>query len=150
MMSLAESGRPVEILLVEDSPTDILFTQEAFEFADLPSHLHITENGVEALEFLQRHGRYANAPRPDLILLDWNLPLKPGHEVLRAIKDDVALRRIPVLILTTSQASVDIYQAYELHANCYITKPVDFGKFTDMVKVIEDFWFTKVRLPVED
>lgn len=150
MMSLAESGRPVEILLVEDSPTDILFTQEAFEVAALPNHLHIAENGVEALEFLQKHGRHANAPRPDLILLDWNLPLKPGREVLSEIKADAALRRIPVLILSTSQAHDDIMTAYELHANCFITKPVDFGKFADVVKVIEDFWFTKVRLPVEE
>lgn len=147
---LAELSRPVEILLVEDSPTDVLFTQEAFEQATLPSHLHVAPTGLDAISFLHRDGQYADAPRPDLILLDWNLPLKHGREVLSEIKAEESLKRIPVLILTTSRADEDVIRAYNLHANCYIPKPVDFGQFSKVVQAIEEFWFKAAVFADED
>jgi len=143
-----KQARPVEILLVEDSPTDILMTREALARAKLMNNLHIVGDGVEALEFLRRRGRYAAVPRPDLVLLDLNLPRKDGREVLAEIKNDDDLKRIPVVILTTSRAEDDVLKAYGLHANCYVTKPVDFTSFGRIVHNIEEFWFSVVTLPL--
>ena len=139
--------RPIEILMVEDSPTDVLITQEALEQAKVRNYLHVVEDGVEALAFLRKEGQYAGAPRPDLILLDLNLPRKDGREVLAEIKADEHLKTIPVVILTTSKAEEDVLRAYGLHANCYITKPVDLTRFIEVVQAIENFWFTVVTLP---
>ena len=139
--------RPVEILLVEDSPTDVLLAQEALEHAKVLNNLHYVPDGVEALNYLRRQPPYADAVVPDLILLDLNLPRKDGREVLAEIKNDEELKRIPVVVLTTSKAEEDIHRAYGLHANCYITKPVDFDQFANVVKAIESFWFTIVTLP---
>ncbi|HYE38068.1 response regulator [Methylocaldum sp.] len=139
--------KPVNILLVEDSPTDVLLTQEALESAKLLTELFIVEDGVEAIAFLRREGKYADAPRPDLILLDLNLPKKDGREVLAEIKSDANLKMIPVVVMTVSRAEEDILRAYGLHANCYITKPVHFESFVKVVQAIESFWFTVVSLP---
>jgi len=140
--------KPIDILLVEDSPTDILITQEAFEQAKLLVQLHVVEDGVAALAFLRQQEPYAAAPRPDLILLDLNLPKKSGREVLAELKSDEDLKLIPVVILTTSQAEEDVLKSYNLHANCYIAKPVDFAKFVEVVHSIEHFWFNVVTLPL--
>jgi len=140
-------SRPIEILLVEDSPSDTDLTVEALATAKICNRLSVVEDGVQAMEFLRRQGRYAGAPRPDLILLDLNLPRKDGREVLAEIKTDERLRTIPVVMLTTSQAEQDILRAYSLHANCYITKPVDFRQFLEVVKAIENFWLAVVKLP---
>jgi CheY-like chemotaxis protein len=139
--------RPVEILLVEDSPSDTELTVEALKEAKVGNHLSIVEDGVEALAFLHRQGKYSAAPRPDLIMLDLNLPRKDGREVLREIKADHSLQTIPVVVLTTSRAEQDILQAYHHHANCYITKPVDFDQFLNVVRSIESFWLMLVTLP---
>lgn len=141
--------KPVEILLVEDSPSDADLAVETLGESKVLNNLHVVEDGVEALAFLRREGAHANAPRPDVILLDLNLPKKSGLEVLTEIKSDPQLMRIPVVILTTSAAEEDILKSYSLHANCYITKPVDFEQFTKVVKLIEDFWLAVVKLPVE-
>lgn len=141
------SGRPVEILLIEDNPGDVRLTIEAFKDAKVRNNLTIASDGVEALEILKKVGRYANAPKPDLILLDLNLPLKDGREVLADIKADEALKRIPVVVLTTSHADEDILKSYNLNANCYITKPVDLDQFLKVVKSIESFWLEVVILP---
>ena len=141
------NGHPVEILLVEDSPSDTELTIEALKEAKVRNHLSIVEDGVAALEFLRRQGQHARALRPDLILLDLNLPRKDGREVLAEIKSDNDLKTIPVVVLTTSRAEQDVLQAYKYHANCYITKPVDFNRFMEVVKSIEDFWLTVVKLP---
>ena len=143
-----QSG-PIELLLVEDSEPDVRLTIEALREAKVKNRLWVVEDGVEALEFLRRQGRYADAPRPDLILLDLNLPRKDGRQVLKEIKADDSLKRIPVVVLTTSKSEEDVLRAYDLHANCYITKPVDFNRFMEVVKSIEDFWLTVVRLPDE-
>lgn len=140
--------KPIDILLVEDSPTDILITQEAFEQARLINQLHVVEDGVAALAFLRRQKPYIHAPRPDLILLDLNLPKKSGREVLAELKNDPDLKFIPVVVLTTSQAEEDVLRSYDLHANCYIVKPVDFTKFVGVVQSIEHFWFNVVTLPL--
>ncbi len=137
----------IELLLVEDSEPDVRLTKEALKEAKVWNNLWVVEDGVEAMEFLRREGSYADAPRPDLILLDLNLPRKDGRQVLQEIKADPSLRRIPVVILTTSRDEADVLRAYDLHANCYITKPVDFNRFMEVVKSIEDFWLTVVRLP---
>ncbi|MBI2953369.1 MAG: response regulator [Chloroflexi bacterium] len=142
-------GRAVEILLVEDNAGDVRLTIEALKEGKVYNNLHVTGDGVEALAFLHREGKYANAPRPDIILLDLNLPKKDGREVLRELKQDPALMCIPVVVLTTSKAEEDILRTYELHANCYITKPVDLDQFMAVVKSIEDFWLTIVKLPTE-
>jgi len=142
-----EGCRPIEILMVEDNPGDVRLTVEALKEGKVRNNLHTVEDGVEALEFLRRKGRYAEAVRPDLILLDLNLPKKNGREVLAEIKEDPDLKRIPVVILTVSQAEQDIVKSYNLHANCYITKPVDLDQFLEMVKSIENFWLTVVMLP---
>jgi len=141
--------REVEILLVEDNPADARLTMEAFKSSTLPHSLSHAQDGVEALEFLRRQGRFSQAKRPDLILLDLNLPRKDGRELLSDIKTDQQLRRIPVVVLTTSQAQEDIQRAYALYANCYICKPVQLDDFTRIVKSIEDFWLSTVMLPPE-
>ena len=146
-MDAEDTPRPANILLVEDSPTDALLAQEALRSAKVWSNVHLVEDGEEALAFLRREGPYAHAPRPDLILLDLNLPKKGGREVLEEIKTDPDLRDIPVVVLTTSQDAGDVSKAYNLHANCYITKPVDFLQFTEVVQAIAYFWFAVVTLP---
>ena len=146
-MSNAASGRPVEILLVEDNPGDVDLTRETLLDSKLLNHMSVVNNGVEAMAYLRREGKYAAATRPDLILLDLHLPRKAGREVLAEIKVDERLRRIPVVVLTTSSAEQDILQTYDLHANCYITKPVNLDQFSAVVKAIEEFWFTIVKLP---
>ena len=143
------SVNPIEILLVEDNPADVRLTQEALKEGKVRNNLHIARDGIEAMEFLRRNGKYANAVRPDLILLDLNLPRKDGREVLSDIKRDPELKSIPVVVLTTSSAETDIFKSYTLHANCYITKPVDLDQFVQVVKSIDDFWLTVVRLPSE-
>ena len=140
-------GRPVEILLVEDNPGDVRLTQEALKEGKVINNMHLAKDGVEAVSFLRREGEYADAVRPDLILLDLNLPKKDGREVLVEIKEDRDLKRIPVVVLTTSRAEEDIIRTYEYHANCYITKPVDFHQFIQVVKSIENFWLSVVKLP---
>ena len=138
---------PIEILLVEDNAADVRLTKEALREGKVHNRLTVARDGVEALEVLRRVGKHADAPRPDLILLDLNLPRKDGREVLAEIKADDDLRRIPVVVLTTSSAELDIVKSYDLHANCYINKPVDLDKFFDVVKTIDEFWLTVVRLP---
>jgi two-component system, chemotaxis family, response regulator Rcp1 len=138
---------PIELLLVEDSEPDVRLTMEALKEAKVKNRLWVVEDGVEAMAFLRQQDGHADVPRPDLILLDLNLPRMDGREVLRQIKSDESLRRIPVVILTTSRSEEDVLRAYDLHANCYITKPVDFSRFMDVVRSIEDFWLTVVRLP---
>jgi len=138
---------PVEILLVEDNPGDYRLTQEALREGKVYNNLHWAQDGVEALEFLHQRGKYANVPRPDIILLDLNLPKKDGRQVLSEIKSDEDLRPIPVVILTTSQAEEDVLRSYDLHANCYVTKPVDLEKFIVVVQSIDRFWLTVVTLP---
>jgi two-component system response regulator len=147
MMNQETSLRAIEILMVEDSPSDALISREALEYAKVLNRLHVVEDGVRAIAFLRREGSYAQAPRPDLILLDLNLPKKDGREVLAEVKADDQLKTIPVVVLTTSRAEEDILRAYGLHANCYITKPVDFVRFAEVVRAIEHFWFTIVSLP---
>ena len=135
------------MLLVEDDPGDVLMTREAFEHHKLRNKLHVVADGVEALQFLRREGEYADAPRPGLVLLDLNLPRKDGREVLAEIKSDESLRSIPVVVLTTSEAEEDILRSYDLHANAYVTKPVDFDRFIDVIRQIDDFFVTVVKLP---
>ncbi len=146
-MSTGGVGRPVEILMVEDSPTDALLAREALRDAKVKNSLHEVVDGVEVMAFLKHEGQYADAPRPDLILLDLNLPKKDGREVLAEIKEDPNLKRIPVVVLTTSKTEEDRLKAYDLSANCFITKPVDFIQFTKIIKSIEHFWFEVVSLP---
>ena len=146
-MSATTFGKPVEILLVEDNPGDVDLTMEALENSKIRNTVSVAGDGEEAMAFLRRTGKHAGAPRPDLILLDLNLPKKDGREVLAEIKSDDELKRIPVVIITTSQAEEDILRSYNLHANCYITKPIDLHQFLHVVKAIEDFWLTIVRLP---
>jgi two-component system, chemotaxis family, response regulator Rcp1 len=146
-MQTDTTGRPIEILLVEDSPGDVRLTREALREGEIRNHLSVTTDGALALAFLRREGCYATAPRPDVILLDLNLPKLDGREVLTAIKADPLLRRIPVVILTTSSNEQDILRSYDLHANCYITKPVDLDQFISVVQAIESFWLTIVTLP---
>lgn len=142
-------GRPIEILLVEDSPSDTDLTVEALAAAKICNRLSLVEDGVQAMQFLRREGQYAKAPRPDLILLDLNLPRKDGREVLAEIRADEKLTAIPVVVLTTSQAEKDVLRAYALHANCYIAKPVDFQQFLEVIEAIEGFWLSVVKLPTE-
>ncbi|MBU7042518.1 MAG: response regulator [Theionarchaea archaeon] len=141
------SSTPIEILLVEDSPGDVRLTIEALKEGKVHNNMHVAKDGVEAMAFLHRKGEFTQAPRPDLILLDLNLPKKDGREVLKEIKEDKNLKRIPVVILTISTAEEDILKTYNLHANCYITKPVDLDQFIRVVKSIEDFWLEIVKLP---
>ena len=146
-MNDQDRARPIDILLVEDSPSDVRLTREVLTKAKLRNRLHVVENGVDALAFVRRQGAFADAPRPDLILLDLNLPLKDGREVLAEIKHDPQLRMIPVVVLTTSTDEQDVVKAYGLYANCYISKPVSFEQLSRVVQAIEDFWFSVVRLP---
>jgi CheY-like chemotaxis protein len=139
--------RPIQILLVEDDPGDVLITKEALEHSKVFNTLHCAANGEEALAFLRREGAYADAVVPDLILLDLNLPRVDGREVLAQVKDDPVLRRIPVVVLTTSQAEEDVLRSYDLHANAYVSKPVDFDRFVQVVQQVDEFFFTVVRLP---
>jgi two-component system, chemotaxis family, response regulator Rcp1 len=139
--------QPIEILLVEDNPGDVELTREALNFAKVSNRLSVVDDGADAVDFLLRKGKFANAPRPDIILLDLNLPKKDGREVLSEIKANKDLSEIPVVVLTTSQAEEDILRAYQLHANCYIAKPVDFSNFLRVISTIEDFWLSIVKLP---
>lgn len=144
---VTNGSRPIEILLVEDNPADVRLTMEAIKEGKVLNNINVAKDGMEALAFLRREGKYASAPRPDIILLDLNLPKKNGRDVLAEIKEDAGLRRIPVVVLTTSKAEEDILRTYDLHANCFITKPVDFEQFIQVVKAIEYFWFSIVKLP---
>lgn len=144
---MREVQEVVDILLVEDNPGDVRLTQEALKEAKIRNHLYVVGDGVDAMAFLRREGSYRNAVRPQLVLLDLNLPRMNGREVLAQIKQDEVLRRIPVVILTSSQAEADVLSAYDLHANCYITKPVDLAQFLTVVQAIENFWVTIVTLP---
>jgi chemotaxis family two-component system response regulator Rcp1 len=137
----------MEILLVEDSPSDAFIAREALKRSGASSNLHVAHDGVEAMAFLRKQGEYFDAPRPNIILLDLNMPKKDGREVLAEIKNDDKFKCIPVIVLTSSSAEQDINKAYELHANCYITKPTDFGRFKDLLRSIETFWFSNVTLP---
>ena len=144
---MSDPLKPIDILLVEDDPADVLMTQEAFEHHKIRNTLHVVSDGVEALRFVRREPPYEDVPRPGLILLDLNLPKKDGREVLAEIKADPQLRTIPVVILTTSEAEEDILRSYSLHANAYVTKPVDFDRFVEVVRQIDDFFVTVVKLP---
>ncbi|WIM06289.1 MAG: response regulator [Candidatus Nitricoxidivorans perseverans] len=143
------AGRPAEFLLVEDNPGDVRLTREALSESKLRNNLTVVGDGVEAMAFLRREGKYAGAARPDLILLDLNLPKKSGREVLAEIKADPSLRRIPVVVITSSEAEQDIFATYNLHVNCYVTKPVDLDQFIKVVRSISTFWLTIVKLPPE-
>lgn len=146
-MNVEAPSRAIRILLVEDNPGDVRLTREALREAKVHNEISVAEDGEAAVEALHRRGRYQDAPRPDLILLDLNLPKKDGREVLAEIKQDPELRRIPVVVLTTSRGQRDILETYDLHANCYITKPVDLNKFIEVVKSVEHFWLSIVELP---
>jgi two-component system, chemotaxis family, response regulator Rcp1 len=147
MRFIGEDGMPIQVLLVEDSPGDVRLTQEAFREANKAIQLNVVVDGVEAMAFLRHEGVHVHAPRPDLILLDLNLPKMDGREVLAHIKDDESLKLIPTVILTTSDAEADIVKSYQLQANCYLNKPVQLDAFENLVKSINDFWLTKVKLP---
>ena len=149
MKSIVANLEPINVLLVEDSPGDVRLTREAFKDAKVHINLHVASDGAEAMDFLNCEGKYSNAPRPDLILLDLNLPKKDGREVLEEIKESATLKSIPVVILTTSASDVDILRSYRLHANCYITKPVGLEGFLEVVKSIDSFWLSVVKLPRE-
>ena len=142
-----KNNNPVNVLLVEDNPGDVRLTQEAFKEAKMSINLDVTMDGAEAIKYLKKEGDYENVTTPDLILLDLNLPKKDGREVLKEVKTDDTLKRIPVVVLTTSNAEQDIMKSYNLHVNCYINKPVDFEKFFDIIQKIEEFWLTTAILP---
>ncbi|MEJ2888678.1 response regulator [Actinomycetospora aeridis] len=144
---MTEPLTEIDVLLVEDDAGDVLMTQEAFEHHKLRNQLHVVSDGVEALSFLRREGEFSDAPRPGLILLDLNLPRKDGREVLEEVKNDESLRSIPIVVLTTSQAEEDILRSYNLHANAYVAKPVDFERFIDVIRQIDDFFVSVVKLP---
>jgi CheY-like chemotaxis protein len=146
-MTVPENLDVIDVLLVEDDAGDVLLIQEAFQDNKVRNRLHVVSDGVEALSFLRREGEHANAPQPDLVLLDLNLPRKDGREVLAEIKADDELRHIPVVVLTTSKAEEDVLRSYKLHANAYVTKPVDFDRFIDVVRQIDEFFVTVVKLP---
>jgi CheY-like chemotaxis protein len=146
-MTLSQPARQIEVLLIEDDPGDVLMTKEAFADYKVTNQLHVVQDGADAMAFLRQEGEYATAPRPDLVLLDLNLPRMDGREVLQAIKSDPELASIPVVVLTTSEAEEDVLRSYSLHANAYVTKPVDFERFIDVVRQIDDFFVTVVRLP---
>lgn len=146
-MNGSKLGKPIDILLVEDNPGDVRLAKEALKESKMKNAIHVAEDGMQAMAFLRREGKYADVPHPDLVLLDLNLPRKDGREVLAEIKNDDDLKRIPVVILTVSSAEEDILKTYNLHANCYITKPIDLDQFIKVVKSIEDFWLTIVKLP---
>jgi two-component system, chemotaxis family, response regulator Rcp1 len=147
MTVIGGTGMPIEVLLVEDSPGDVRLTKEAFRDANQSIRLHVASDGVEAMAFLRREGLHIHAPRPEIILLDLNLPKMDGREVLALIKEDATLKTIPTVILTTSESEADIVKSYQLQANCYLSKPVQLDAFETLVKSINDFWLTKVKLP---
>lgn len=149
-MSNEKFVQPIEILLVEDNPADVRLTTEALKEEKVYNNLHVVTDGVEAMAFLRREGKYAKAVRPDLILLDLNLPKKDGREVLKEIKNDDSLKIIPVVILTVSRSEEDIFKSYNLHANCYISKPVDLSQFIKVIRSVQEFWLTIVKLPPND
>ena len=149
MESIGSGAKPMEVLLVEDSAGDVRLTREALKDAKVHVHLQVASDGIEAMAFLKQEGQHVRAPRPDLILLDLNLPKKDGRQVLEEIKQSPSLKSIPVVILTTSASEADILRSYMLHANCYITKPVDLNGFLDVVKSIDNFWLSVVKLPRE-
>jgi CheY-like chemotaxis protein len=142
-------AEPVEILLAEDNPGDAKLTRKALEQGNIINNLHVVTDGVEALQYLRQEGEYSDKPRPDLMLLDLNMPRKDGREVLEEIKTDAELRRLPVVVMTSSEAEEDIVQSYDLHANAYLTKPIDFDGFLDVVGSIEEFWLSVVKMPPE-
>jgi CheY-like chemotaxis protein len=144
---LSDGPRAIDVLLVEDDPGDVLMTREAFEDNKVANNLYVVNDGVTAMEFLRKEGQYSDAPTPDLVLLDLNLPRMDGREVLQALKVDEHLRRIPVVVLTTSEAEEDVLRSYSLHANAYVTKPVDFARFIEVVRQIDEFFVSVVRLP---
>ncbi len=144
---MVSNGKVIDILLVEDNPGDVRLAQEALKDSKVRNNMYIVGDGVEAMEFLRHQGKYSNSPRPDLILLDLNLPRKSGREVLAEVKSDKSLKRIPVVVLTVSRDEQDILKAYDLHANCFITKPLDFEQFIKITQMIEEFWLTIVKLP---
>jgi CheY-like chemotaxis protein len=147
---MMENLTVVDVLLVEDDPGDVVLIKEAFEYNKVHNSLHVVSDGVEALDFLYRRDGHEGAPRPDLVLLDLNLPRKDGREVLEEVKADRDLRTIPIVVLTTSEAEEDIVRSYDLHANAYVTKPVDFDRFIEVVRLIDDFFVTVVKLPSRD
>ncbi|MEO8629668.1 MAG: response regulator [Betaproteobacteria bacterium] len=147
MNSIGVEGRPIELLLVEDNPGDVLLTKEAFRDTNTYVHMHVVSDGVEAMAFLRKEGRYVQVPRPDIILLDLNLPRMDGREVLAQIKAHDSLKMIPTVVLTTSDAEADVVESYQLQANCYLCKPVELAAFEALVKSINDFWLTRVKLP---
>jgi len=147
MMVMGMEIEPVEILLVEDNPVDVMLTRKAFSAGRVCNNLHVVEDGEEAMDFLNKSGKYSSAPAPEIILLDLNLPRKDGREVLAEIKADPSLKHIPVIVLTTSDSHEDIWKSYELQANCYITKPVDMEQFANALECLGEFWFTLVKLP---
>jgi len=147
MTEMENRGTPIEILLVEDNPGDVRLTLEALKESKLHNNISVVKDGADALSFLRQEGKYAASPRPDIVLLDLNLPKKTGIEVLTEIKSDEDLKTIPVVILTTSKNEEDIFKTYKYHANCYVTKPVDFEKFLTVVRSIENFWLNIVKLP---
>jgi len=145
---LAEEVRPIEVLLVEDDDGDVLMTREALDEGKVLNRLSVVGDGVEAVNYLRKSGRYADAARPDLVLLDLNLPRRDGRQVLEEVKNDPDLRRIPIVVLTTSEAEEDILRSYDLHANAYVTKPVDFERFVEVIRQIDEFFISVVRVPV--
>ncbi len=147
MSAELQNYQSIEILLVEDNPGDVELTREALDSAKVANRLHVVDDGAEAIDFLFHRGKFTDAPQPDIILLDLNLPNKDGRQVLSEIKADADLAQIPIVVLTTSQADEDILRAYQLHANCYITKPIDFNQFMRIVAAIEEFWLSVVKLP---
>ena len=149
MIEHSAASRSVDILMVEDNPADVELAIEALHGAQIQSNIHIVEDGVRALEYLRRNGEYRDATRPSLILLDLNLPRKDGREVLAELKNDDDLKSIPVVVLTTSDADEDVLKSYDLHCNCYVTKPYDFEEFVGVIKAIESFWLSVVKLPVK-
>ncbi len=146
-MVTQDDARPIDILLVEDNPGDVVLTREALKQGKVLVNLHVAKDGVDATDFLWRRGAYVGAPRPDIVLLDLNLPRKDGRELLSEMKADPVVRRVPVVVLTTSKAEEDILRTYDLHVNCYVTKPVDFEQFIRVIRSVEEFWLTIVRLP---
>jgi len=147
-MGFKQKIRPIEILLIEDNPGDIRLTIEAFKESKIANILNIVEDGIEAINYLENQRKFKDKPLPDIIILDLNLPKKDGREVLAEIKEDKLLKHIPVVIFTTSQSETDIFKCYDLHANCYISKPLNMNQFIKIVKSVENFWFTVVKLPV--
>ena len=143
----SQDGEPIEILLAEDNPGDVKLTRKALEHGDILNNLHVVEDGVETMKFLRSEGEYAETPQPDLLLLDLNMPKKDGRAVMKEMDEDLDLKRIPVVVLTSSDAEEDVVRSYELNANAYLTKPVDFDGFVDIINRLEDFWFTVVKMP---